>query len=56
MLLLYLSIRQSQEWKPILPWLQTVGYYNWRLALEAGGIALVLFDPLVRDEDASMSR
>jgi len=42
LLLLYLMLRQSQEWKPVLPWLQTIGYYDWRLALEAAGIALVV--------------
>jgi hypothetical protein len=42
MLLLYLVLRQSQEWKPILPWLAAMHYRDWRLALEAGGIALVL--------------
>ena len=43
MLLLYLTIRQTQEWKRVLPWLAAVGYRDWRLLLEAGGIALVAF-------------
>ena len=47
MLLLYLILRQSQEWKPVLPWLHAIGYNDWRLALEAGGIALVSFSALI---------
>jgi hypothetical protein len=47
MLLLYLILRQSQEWKPVLPWLHAIGYNNWRLALEAGGILLVVFSALI---------
>jgi hypothetical protein len=42
MLLLYLVLRQSQEWKPVLPWLEAMHYHDWRLALEAGGIMLVI--------------
>jgi hypothetical protein len=42
-LLLYLTLRQTQEWKPVLPWLAAIGYRDWRLVLEAGGIALVAF-------------
>ena len=43
MLLLYLTLRQTQEWKPVLPWLAAIGYRDWRLVLEAGGIAFVAF-------------
>jgi hypothetical protein len=43
MLLLYLALRQTQEWKPVLPWLAAIGYLHWRLVLEAGGIAFVAF-------------
>ena len=42
LLLLYLVLRQSQEWKGALPWLEAVHYHDWRLALEAAGIALVM--------------
>ena len=47
LLLLYLMLRQSQEWKPVLPWLQAIGYYDWRIVLEVGGIALVIFSALI---------
>jgi len=43
MLLLYLTLRQTQEWKPVLPWLAAIDYRDWRLVLETGGIALVAF-------------
>jgi hypothetical protein len=42
LLLLYLVLRQSQEWKGALPWLEAVHYHDWRLALEVAGIALVM--------------
>jgi hypothetical protein len=41
LLLLYLALRQTQEWKPILPWLRAIRYYDWRLALELAGMLLV---------------
>ena len=41
-LLLYLALRQTQEWKPVLRWLSAIRYYDWRLALEAAGILLVV--------------
>jgi nitrogen fixation/metabolism regulation signal transduction histidine kinase len=47
LLLSYLALRQSQEWKPALAWLQKLHYTDWRLALEAGGIALVLLSSLL---------
>lgn len=42
LLLLYLSVRQAQEWKPALKWLTTMHYRDWRLALEVGGMGLVV--------------
>ena len=42
LLFLYLALRQTQEWKPALNWLVSVNYYQWRLALEAVGIFLVM--------------
>lgn len=42
LLLLYLALRQMQEWKPALNWLESVNYLQWRLALEVIGIVLVL--------------
>lgn len=54
MLLLYLTLRQTQEWKPALPWLAAIGYPDWRLVLEAGGIAFVAFSAFaVRNKEAS---
>ena len=41
LLLLYLGLRQTQEWKPMLPWLESVRYHDWRLALEIAGMLLV---------------
>jgi hypothetical protein len=41
LLLLYLALRQSQEWKPVLPWLSAIRYHDWRLALEVAGLLLV---------------
>ena len=42
LLLLYLGLRQTQEWKPILQWLEWIHYYDWRFGLEAAGIGLTL--------------
>jgi hypothetical protein len=47
LLLLYLALRQTQEWKPVLPWLSAIRYYDWRLALEAAGIMLVVLAALI---------
>jgi hypothetical protein len=46
---LYLSffLRQSQEWKPALAWLEAIYYLDWRIALEIAGIALVIFSTLM---------
>ena len=41
LVLLYLALRQTQEWKPALVWLGSVNYYQWRLPLEVAGIGLV---------------
>ena len=41
LLLLYLAVRQTQEWKPVLPWLAAMRYHDWRLALEVAGMGLV---------------
>ncbi len=46
LLLAYLALRQSQEWKPVLPWLEAIQYRDWRLALEALGLLLVLIAAL----------
>jgi hypothetical protein len=46
LLLLYLVLRQSQEWKPALAWLAAIHYLDWRIALEVAGIALVIFSAL----------
>ena len=42
LLLLYLALRQTQEWKPAFRWLSGIRYQDWRLALEAAGILLVV--------------
>ena len=42
LLLLYLALRQTQEWKPVMPWLCAVRYHDWRLALEVAGLVLVI--------------
>jgi hypothetical protein len=47
LLLLYLALRQTQEWKPVLPWLSAIRYYDWRLALEVAGMVLVVLAALV---------
>jgi len=41
-LLLYLALRQSQEWKPALAWLEAIHYRDWRIGLELVGIALLI--------------
>jgi hypothetical protein len=41
LLLLYLALRQSQEWKPALAWLEAIHYRDWRIVLEVVGIALL---------------
>jgi hypothetical protein len=41
-LLLYLALRQSQEWKRALAWLDAIHYRDWRIILEIVGIALLI--------------
>ena len=41
LLLLYLALRQTQEWKPALHWLTVLHYDQWRLLLEVTGLVLV---------------
>jgi hypothetical protein len=38
----YLALRQSQEWKPALAWLEAVNYRDWRMVLEIVGIGLLI--------------
>ncbi len=47
LLLLYLALRQTQEWKPVLPWLTAMRYHEWRLALEVAGMLLVVLAALL---------
>lgn len=47
LLLLYLALRQSQEWKPAAEWLDAIRYLDWRIALEIVGIALVILSALM---------
>jgi hypothetical protein len=47
LLLLYLVLRQTQEWKPALRWLSAMKYHDWRLALEAAGMLLVVLAALI---------
>src|SRR5581483_3817157 len=51
LLLLYLALRQTQEWKPVLPWLEASRYYDWRFALEVAGILLVALAALIAPAD-----
>jgi hypothetical protein len=47
LLLLYLVLRQTQEWKPAIRWLSAMKYYDWRLALELAGMLLVVLAALI---------
>lgn len=47
LLLLYLALRQTQEWKPVLPWLSAIRDDDWRLALEVAGMLLVILAALI---------
>jgi hypothetical protein len=47
LLLLYLVLRQTQEWKPVLLWLAAIRYHDWRLALEVAGMLLVVVAALI---------
>ena len=42
LLLLYLVLRQTQEWKPSLVVLNAIRYHDWRLVLEVAGIVMVV--------------
>jgi len=47
LLVTYLTLRQVLEWKPALAVIEAMGYFDWRLALEVGGIALVMISALI---------
>lgn len=47
LLLLYMALRQTQEWHPVVPWLSAIRYHDWRLALEASGLLLVTLAALL---------
>ena len=47
LLLLYMALRQTQEWKPAQRRLSAIHYYDWRLALEPAGMLLVILAPLL---------
>jgi hypothetical protein len=38
----YLALRQSQEWKPAIAWLEAVNYRDWRIVLETVRIGLLV--------------
>jgi len=46
LLLFYLALRQSQEWKPAFHWLTVLHYDQWRLLLEVTGLVLVIMAAL----------
>ena len=52
-LLLYLALRQSQEWKPALARLEAIYYLDWRIVLEVAGIALVILSALMNRQSYS---
>lgn len=52
-LLLYLALRQSQEWKPALDWLEAIRYREWRLGLELVGIGLLIGSALMSRRSSS---
>ena len=51
--LLYLALRQSQEWKPALAWLEAIHYRDWRLGLEALGIGLLIGSAIMSRRSSS---
>jgi hypothetical protein len=55
LLLLYLAVRQTQEWKPAFRWLNSIHYRDWRLALEVAGMVLVVLSA-VRGRDLPEAR
>ena len=46
-LLLYLALRQTQEWRPAVAWLEAIHYREWRLGLEVAGIVLLIGSALM---------
>jgi hypothetical protein len=46
-LLLYIALRQSQEWKPALASLEAIHYREWRMGLEVAGIGLLIGSALM---------
>jgi hypothetical protein len=55
-LLLYLALRQSQEWKPALAWLEAIHYRDWRMAFEIVGIGLLIGSALMSRRSSSSPR
>ena len=56
LLLLYLALRQSQEWKPALTWLDAIHYRDWRMALEIAGISLLILSAFMSRRTSSLPR
>jgi hypothetical protein len=52
-LLLYLALRQSQEWKPALAVLEAFHYRDWRIGLEIVGIGLLIGSALMSRRSSS---
>jgi hypothetical protein len=52
-LLLYLALRQTQEWKPALVWLQAIHYRDWRIVLEIVGIAMLIGSAVMNRRSSS---
>jgi hypothetical protein len=52
-LLVYLALRQSQEWKPALAWLEAIHYRDWRMGLEILGIALLIGSAIMSHRSSS---
>jgi hypothetical protein len=55
LLLVYLVLRQSQEWKPAIAWLAAVHYRDWRIALEIVGIGLLIGSAVMGRRSTSSS-
>ena len=53
LLLVYLALRQSQEWKPALAWLDAAHYRDWRIALEIVGIGLLIGSAIMSRRSSS---
>jgi hypothetical protein len=52
-LLLYLALRQTQEWKPALACLEAIRYRDWRIGLEVVGIGLLIGSALMSRRSSS---